>query len=147
MPSDAAAEKPGSAKNGNGAIVHGRRSSNSSTHARPYCSDRSGPPLRAVLTLCKATTSKAAQDRIGARPCHRLASHGLCRRRLLRRVLRLRVSGVERLWSRRHVDSFSDDGDILESDGVVRRGIAPIENAPGWVEAIDFRVGGAALSD
>ena len=33
MPNDAAAEKTGSTENGNGAIVHGRRSSNSSTHA------------------------------------------------------------------------------------------------------------------
>jgi len=32
MPNNAAAEKPGSAKNGNGAIVHGRRGSNSPAH-------------------------------------------------------------------------------------------------------------------
>jgi len=61
--------------------------------------------------------------------------------------LRIRVSSVEWLWSRRHVGSFSDDGDILESDGGVRRGIVLIESAPGWVEAIDLRLGGAALSD
>jgi len=66
VPNDATAEKPGSAKNGYETIVHGRRSSNSSTHL-----ERSRPSGLGHLngSLPVAIRDEGSPDRSHPRRC------------------------------------------------------------------------------
>jgi hypothetical protein len=103
MPNDAAAEEPGSAENGDDAIVHGRRASNSSTDAGAVSTVRFVGQGKPTQLYCRMLTTTA-------RVCDEAANWGGLILMPLKVAQELVETGDQRLWSR---DRFLAQPDLL----------------------------------